>query len=54
MIQYERTDVSQRIDPNKSDKSKKCMICHYWYFKDIDYKYELNICNGCHDLSMMS
>ena len=29
------------------------MICHYWYFKDIDYKYEQYGCNGCHDLSMM-
>ena len=29
------------------------MICHYWYFKDIGYKYEPHICNGCHDLSMM-
>ena len=33
---------------------KKRMICHYWYFKDIGYKYELHVCNGCHDLSMMS
>ena len=29
------------------------MICHYWYFKDIGYKYELHVCNGCRDLSMM-
>ena len=29
------------------------MICHYWYFKDIGYKYEPYVCNGCHDLSMM-
>ena len=29
------------------------MICHYWYFKDIVYKYEPYVCNGCHDLSMV-
>ena len=29
------------------------MICHYWCFKDISYKYEQYVCNGCHDLSMM-
>ena len=29
------------------------MICHYWYFKDIDYKYEQYGCNRRHDLSMM-
>ena len=52
MLQYERIDVSQGIDINKLDKSKECMICHYWYFKDIGYKYEPNVCNQCHDLSM--
>ena len=53
MLQCERIDVSEGIDCNKSDKSKKCMICHYWYFKDIGYKYEPHVCNGCHDLSIM-
>ena len=30
--------------------SKKCDISHYWYFKDTGFKYETNLCNGCHDL----
>ena len=29
------------------------MICHYWYFKDTGSKYEIHVCNGCHDLSVM-
>ena len=29
---------------------QKSDICHYWYFKDIGYKYEPYLCNGCHDL----
>ena len=53
MQQYERIDVSERIDLNKSDKSKEFEICHYWYCKDIGYKYEPHVFNGCHDLSMM-
>ena len=32
---------------------KKCMICHYWYFKDIGFKYQPYVCNGCHDFSMI-
>ena len=28
----------------------KCDICHYWYFKNIGFKYEKYLCNGCHDL----
>ena len=53
MLQYEINDVSEGIDLNKSDKSKKCMICHYWYFKSSGYKYEPYVCNGSHDLSMV-
>ena len=29
------------------------MIYHYWYFKDIGYKYEPNVCDKCYDLSMV-
>ena len=53
MIQYEKIDVSEGIDTNKTGTSKECMICHYWYFLEIGYEYEQYICNGCHDLSMM-
>ena len=53
MLQYERIDVSEGIDPGKSDKSKECMICYYWYFKDIGHKYEPYVCNQCHDLSVV-
>ena len=31
-------------------RSKECDICHYWYFKDIGFKYETYRCHGCHDL----
>ena len=30
--------------------SKECHICHYKYFKDIGFKYEKYLYNGCHDL----
>ena len=43
MIEYERIDISEGIDVNKTNLSKECDICHYWYFKDIGFI-------GCHDL----
>ena len=52
MVQYKRIDVFEGIDLNKSDKSKECIISHYWHFKDIGCKYQSHVCNGCHDLSM--
>ena len=51
MISYERIDKSDSISFNKSERSKECMICHYWSFSD-DLKYHLDVCNGCSDVSM--
>ena len=50
MLKYDRIDISEGIDVNKTNLSKECDICQYWYFKDIGFKYEANLCNGCHDL----
>ena len=50
MLEYDRIDISEGIDVNKTSASKECDICHFWYFKDIGFKYEPHLCNGCHDL----
>ena len=50
MLEYDRIDISEEIDVNKTSASKECDIFHYWYFKDIGFKYEPYLCNGCHDL----
>ena len=47
---YDRIDISEGIDVNETSAWKECDICHYWYFKDVSFKYELYLCNGCHDL----
>ena len=39
---------------NKTSLSKECDVCHYWYFKYIDFKYEPYLCNGCHNLMQKS
>ena len=38
MLEYYRIDISEGIDINKTNASKKCDICHYWYLKDIGFK----------------
>ena len=32
MLYYDRIDVSEGIDINKTNALKECDICHYWYF----------------------
>ena len=50
MLEYERIDISEGIDVNKTNLSKDCDICHYWYFKGIAFKSEPYLSNGYHDL----
>ena len=28
------------------------MLCHYWYFKVVGFKFEAHACNKCHDVLM--
>ena len=50
MLYYNRTDLSYRIDVAISNNSKKCTICHYWFFNH-GFKFQGFVGNGCHVLS---
>ena len=54
MLQYQKINVSEGIDVNKTSASKECELCHYWLFKDIGFKFEEHVCNGGHDLLTMA
>ena len=48
MLYFDRIDVFEGIDVNKTSASKECDICHYWYF--LNYSFN----KFSHDLLMMS
>ena len=50
MLQYQKIDISEGIDINKTSAPKECELCHYCFFKDIGFKFEEHVCNKCHDL----
>ena len=50
MLEYDRIDISEGIDINKTNPSKKYDICLYWYLLLKYFKYEPYFCNGCHNL----
>ena len=54
MLQYEKIDASEGIDVNETSASKKCELCHYWFFKDVGFKFEEHVCNRCHHLLTMA
>ena len=54
MLYYNKFNASEGTDINRSNKSKECMICHCWYFLNLNNTYESYVCSGCHDISMMA
>ena len=54
MIQYERINISEGVDLNKTNKSKECMLCHYWYFLHKNFSYGPYLCDGCFNIMQKS
>ena len=38
------------IDVDMSDKSKKFMLCHYWYFSDKNFSDGPYLCDGYYNI----
>ena len=56
MLYYDRIEVSERIGVNETSASKECDISCYSYYLDKWFKLrvQLDVCNGCHDVLMIS
>ena len=54
MLRYQKIDVSEEIDVNKTSTWKECELFHYWFFKAIGFKFEEHVCNKYHDLLTMT
>ena len=50
MLEYDRIDISEGNDVNKSNKSKKCMLCHYWYHLRKNFSYGPFLCDGWYNI----
>ena len=50
MIEYKKIDILEGIDVDKTNKSKECMLCHYWYFLNKNFSYGPYICDGCYNI----
>ena len=54
MLYFNRIDVSEVTDVNKTSASKECDICHDSDFLNKSFKFQPNACIRCHDLLMFS
>ena len=52
MLYYDRIDMSEGIDPSRSNKSREFMISHYWFF-NYGFRFQYSVYNACHDFSIL-
>ena len=40
MIEYDRIDLDEGIDINKTSSSRECWLCNFWNFLDKNFNYQ--------------
>ena len=53
MLEYNRIDISEGIDVNKTSNSREFSLCKFYYFLNyfLNFNYQMYLCDGCHDMS---
>ena len=54
MLKYDKIDISEGFDINRTDESKECKFCHYQYFLNKNFSYIPFTCDGCYDIVQSS
>ena len=54
LLYYDLIDVFEGIDVNKTNEPKERGICHHLYFLDKGFKFQLDVCDGFHEVLMIS
>ena len=54
MLEYDRLDIVEGIDVDKTNESKECMVCHYWYFLNKNFSYGPYFCDGWYNIMQKS
>ena len=42
-LHNDRIEVTKGIDVSKTDGSRECIICHYWFFLNIIFRFQLRL-----------
>ena len=51
ILGYDRIDISEGLDVDKTNKSKECMLCHYWCFLNKNFRNGPYLCDGCYNMT---
>ena len=54
MLECGTIDISEGIDINKTNKPKECMLRHYWYSLDNNFRDGPYLCDACYNIMQKS
>ena len=54
MLKYDKIDITEVINLHKTNKSRECMFCHYWYYLNKNFSYGPFTCDGCYNIVQRS
>ena len=55
MFKYDKIDITEGIDLGKTNKSRECMFCHYWYYLNYkNFSYGPFTCDDCYNIVQRS
>ena len=54
MLKYDKIDIKEGIDLDKTNKSRECMFCHYWYYLNKNFSYNPFTCDVCYNIVQRS
>ena len=54
MLEYDKIDISESVDINKTNKSKECMLCHHWCILDKNFSNGPYLSDGCYNIMQKS
>ena len=54
MLKYDKIDITEGIDLDKTNKSRECMFCHYWYYLNKNFRYRQFACDGFYNIVQRS
>ena len=54
MLKYDKIDITEGIDVDKTNKSRECIFCHCWYYLKENFRYGPFTCDGCYNIVQKS
>ena len=54
MLKYDKIDITEEIDVDKTNKSRECMFCHYWYYMNKNFSYGPFTSHSCYNIIQRS